>query len=205
MKQLGILSAVGGLLIAPSASAAIVTTLVFSDGLEGTQNSGIDGTASFAIVEDTTTLTLATVAPGALFEITPTGTGIDSAAGDSSLNVDAGEEFTLSFDAAGTLDSIDILSLANGTGGDITITFTSSAAGVSPVSVPLTIANGADDGVVVPVGLAFSSGDVITVSLSNSDVNDDFRLEAVTATVPEPGSLALGLAGGAAMLYRRRK
>lgn len=187
-------------------------SIIFSNGLTGPADTGIDDSTSFEITEDGTTLTLATAA-GSMFNITTTGTGIDTdPAGnngsDQAFNIDAGEDFTLSFDAGGTLDELSVLTLANGgSPGSLTVTFTNVTASTTPVVTVVPISGGANAGVVVDAGdLAFSAGDIINVALSNpSSDNDDFRIETVTATIPEPGSMALAFSGTGLLLLRRRK
>ncbi|MEM7626366.1 MAG: PEP-CTERM sorting domain-containing protein [Planctomycetota bacterium] len=189
----------------PSGAATI-----FTDGLLGTQNTGIDNSNSFDITEDGTTLTLATTVAGDIFNITTTGTGIEGGVGnlgDSDFNLEKGEDFTLSFSSAGTLDSITIQTLAlQPTPDTLQITFTNTDSGAAAVVQDLAISGGAEAGVVVSVGLSFDIGESITVAITNPvSVDSDLRLQAVTATIPEPGSMVLSLSGAALMLFRRRK
>ncbi|MEO1235875.1 MAG: PEP-CTERM sorting domain-containing protein [Planctomycetota bacterium] len=184
-------------------------SLVFEDGLLGTQGTGIDNSSSFEITVDDTTLTLATTVVGDIFNITATGTGIEGGAanlGDNIFNTEAGEVFTLSFDNDGTLDSIEIQTLAlQSTPDTLSITFTNITAATAPVVQNLSISGGAESNVSVPVDLLFSSGDLITVEITNGpSVDSDFRLESVTATIPEPGTMVLSALGVGLMLFRRR-
>lgn len=188
------LLAVGG------ASGAIV----FDDFNTGGGGTFIDATNGGTDTVDGVTLSIATVNTNSTFESTSTGTGITDPANDSPFQVETGEDYTISFDADGTLDQVVAFQFP----GISTVTFTNAQTTESVTVTFIEDDNAGQTTNTFALGISFSSGDIInvtnTVAQFGGNINDGYRLNSLTVTIPEPASATL-LALGAGLLARRRR
>ncbi|MEM8781856.1 MAG: PEP-CTERM sorting domain-containing protein [Planctomycetota bacterium] len=191
-----------------AASSASPFTVVFDDFNTGSGGTFIDNEQSGTDTVDGVTLTIATVNPASTFESTSSGTGIDidgdGFGASNALEVEDGEDFTISFDADGTLDQFVGFQFP----GTSTVTFTNLTTNASVSTTLIEDDNAGQTTNVFDTSLAFSSGDVISITNDvdtfGTNPNDGYRFNSFTITVPEPGSLALfGLGSGLIVLRRR--
>ncbi len=190
-------AAASGLLFATAASSSAAEYTDFFDAT-------LDGKATESLTVDGLTMTLAT---DTNFETTGAGAGISGGASD--FNIDPGEVFTLSFDNGGTLTEYVALALNPGASSGVTsanITFTNTNTSVAE-TVSLALTPGGNTPNDLDLSLSFSAGDVISVSFSeiNSGDNPEYRVQGITAVVPEPGSMLLLGMGALSVVARRRK
>ncbi|MEM8875335.1 MAG: PEP-CTERM sorting domain-containing protein [Planctomycetota bacterium] len=188
------------------AGAVSAAPIVFDDFNTGGGGTFIDNQASGTTTVGDVTLSLAVTSSGT-FESTSTGTGIDApGGGDSPLQVDGGESFSISFDVGGTLDEIVAFQFP----GTSTVTFTNSETGFSDEVTFIEDDNSGQTTNVAALDLAFDAGDVInvtTVGTTVAGLSSGYRFNSFTITptpIPEPTS-ALAIAAGGLLLAARRR
>lgn len=189
--------------LAGNASGSVITT-TFGPFVTGGA-APFDEATSVNLESDGVNAIVAT--PDLAFQATGAGVGIQSTgegpSGTPGVDITNGETWSLTFDQGGTLDNLQITLIPLGSAGfntDLDLTFTTAS---SSSTVTVTTGTSTTNDLIVPVGLSFDANEVITIT--REDAVPAYRFEAITVTVPEPGSLALAGLGGATMLLRRRK
>ena len=189
----------GSATLATSASGAIFDSFI----TDANGDAPARNAATFTDTVDGVTLT-GTVTTGRFFTSGSTGSGIDSRfSGGLDPNnfnrfvLNEYEAYTLSFDTAGTLTSIDIEDLSQAAPGVITATNDTTG---QTATFALAISGAATDATFL-TGIAVSAGETVSFGATGTV---DYRIQEVNFTaIPEPASLALVGAGGLMLLRRR--